>query len=44
MRRKLIYLHIKGALAWMRLPKSEQARRLSVYAPSVEKPTCAASC
>jgi len=43
MKRKLSYLHVKSALAWMRLPQREQARRLSLYAPSVEKPTCAAS-
>ena len=29
------------ALAWMRLPQAEQARRLSLYAPFVEAPTCA---
>lgn len=30
------------ALAWMRLPQAEQARRLSLYAPSAEASTCAA--
>ena len=29
------------ALAWMRLSPAEQARRLSLYAPSAEAPTCA---
>ena len=30
------------ALAWMRLSPAEQARRLSLYAPSAEAPSCAA--
>ena len=33
---------VRLALAWMRLSPAEQARRLSLYAPSAETPTCAA--
>ena len=33
---------VRLALAWMRLSLAEQARRLALYAPSVEAPTCAA--
>lgn len=33
---------VRLALAWMRLSSVEQARRLALYAPSVEAPSCAA--
>lgn len=33
---------VRLALAWMRLSPAEQARRLSLYAPSTETPSCAA--
>ena len=33
---------VRLALAWMRLSSAEQARRLAIYAPSAETPTCAA--
>jgi len=32
---------VRLALAWMRLSPAEQARRLAIYAPSAEAPTCA---
>ena len=33
---------VRLALAWMRLSLAEQARRLALYAPSAEAPSCAA--
>ena len=39
---KLSVQAVRLALAWMRLSPAEQARRLSIYAPSAETPICAA--
>ena len=39
---KLSVQAVHLALAWMRLSLAEQARRISLYAPSAEAPTCAA--
>ena len=39
---KLSAQAVRPALAWMRLSLAEQARRLAIYAPSVETPSCAA--
>ena len=39
---KLSVRAVHLALAWMRLSLAEQARRISLYAPSAEAPSCAA--
>ena len=39
---KLSVQAVHLALAWMRLSLAEQARRISLYAPSAEALTCAA--
>ena len=39
---KLSVQAVRLALAWMRLSLAEQARRLALYAPSAEAPSCAA--
>ena len=39
---KLSVQAVHLALAWMRLSLAEQARRISLYAPSAEAPSCAA--